>query len=422
MPTSSPLFTTLFAPLFTALKSCTQQRQCHVISDSDWLQIGALRALQDHPSGRAFLQHLDANDDLAIDAPTVGHFFESLKSQRRLDLCEETNAHITQAMTHELPDVFEPFETLANFDIYAGDGHSHASATHDARNPTDNSKLSVNHFYTLDLRTHALAHLTVADSIARKREHDMRALKRTSNATLRNGAKKGRKVIYVWDRAGIDFRQWYNWKQSSGIYFISRQKVNMTLETISPRAFDSDDTLNAGVQRDELVSSRSEVTLRRVVYHDVARGEEFNFLTNEMTLAPGMIAHLYKMRWDIEKVFDDLKNKMEETKAWASSLTAKSMQAQFLCIVHNLLKILEHHLEKEHAIRNEAEIKRRKKRFEKVQATLHKRGHVMPLLAQIIQRVTQCSVKLIRWIRCHLFSTTCYERALKQLQRLYATL
>ena len=208
MPTPSPLFTALFAPLFTALKSCIQQRHCPVISDSDWLQIGALRAIQDHSSGREFLQHLDANEDLAMNAPAIGHFFEFLKSQRRLELCAEVNPLITQAMTRELL---------------------------------------------------------------------------------------------------------------------------------------------------------------------------------------GMIAHLYKMRWDIEKVFDDLKNKMGEKKAWASSLTAKSMQAQFLCIVHNLLKLLEHYLEKEHAIRNEAEIKRRKKRFKKMQATLCEKGHEVPLLVQMIQRITQAA-------------------------------
>ena len=50
----------------------------------------------------------------------------------------------------------------------------------------------------------------------------MHVLKRLNNRTLRQGAAKGRKVLYVWDRAGIDFRQWRRWKQASGIYFLSR--------------------------------------------------------------------------------------------------------------------------------------------------------------------------------------------------------
>ena len=49
-------------------------------------------------------------------------------------------------------------------------------------------------------------HLTVADQIERNKEHEMRALKRQTADTLRQGAAKGRKVLYIWDRAGIDFR------------------------------------------------------------------------------------------------------------------------------------------------------------------------------------------------------------------------
>jgi hypothetical protein len=77
--------------------------------------------------------------------------------------------------------------------------------------------------------------MTVADTEGkRKTEHDMRALKRLTTKDLRQGAaKKGRKVIYVWDRAGINFQQWYKWKQSAGIYFISREKSNMRLTTIA---------------------------------------------------------------------------------------------------------------------------------------------------------------------------------------------
>jgi len=48
-----------------------------------------------------------------------------------------------------------------------------------------------------------------------------------------------------------------------------------------------------------------------------------------MTIPPGLIARIYKMRWDIEKVYDEMKNKLDEQKAWASTPTAKTMQAHF---------------------------------------------------------------------------------------------
>jgi hypothetical protein len=286
----------------------------------------------------------------------------------------------------------------------------------------DTRKMPVGHFFSLNLRTHALARLTSADNVARKREHDMRALKRLDATTLRHGAAKGRKVLYVWDRAGIDFRAWNNWKQSAGIYFISREKDNMKLEVMGIRAFDASLSMNAGVMLDELVGSSNGVQLRRVTYQDALQDVTYTFLTNEMTLDPGVIAHLYKMRWDIEKVFDELKNKLGEGKAWASSETAKSMQASFLCMTHNLLALLEKDLEDQHGIINIAEQKRRLSRLEHIKSQLKSKGAILPLLQQQVQRLTQRSVKLIRWIRCYLFSTTCYQRALNQLRAIYATL
>jgi hypothetical protein len=59
----------------------------------------------------------------------------------------------------------------------------------------------------------------------RKRERNTRALKRLDIETLRQSAPKGRKVVYVWDKAGIDFLQWFKWKHAGGIYFVSRDKI-----------------------------------------------------------------------------------------------------------------------------------------------------------------------------------------------------
>jgi hypothetical protein len=91
----------------------------------------------------------------------------------------------------------------------------------------------------------------------------------------------------------------------------------------------------------------------------------FSFLTSEYTLPPGVIAHLCRLRWEIEKTFDELKNKLGETKAWASSATAKAMQAHFLCLAHNLMILCEAELARVHGVRNEAEITRRAHRLAK---------------------------------------------------------
>jgi hypothetical protein len=346
LSTSAPdsLPARFFTPALDLLPGCSNQRHCPELSDFDWLRLGVHRCLQPQGSGRGFLQTLASRaPDLC---PDNSHFFESLKSQRRLDLCGELNARLCVHARQVLPDALAAFTSLAGFDIHAGDGHHHAHAVHD---PADSKgdKHAVGHLYTRNLRSGTLSHLTVNDQLMRKKEHDMRALKRQTIDALRQGAAKGRKVLYVWDRAGIDFSQWHKWKQGSGIYMLSRCKANMALIKCGDLPFDRADEINAGVQADELVGSATGgVLMRRVTFLDVLTGITYEYLTNllESSVAPGVIAHLYKMRWNIEKSFDEVKNKLGEKKAWATSATAKSMQAQFICLSVNLLQLIEHEL------------------------------------------------------------------------------
>jgi hypothetical protein len=67
---------------------------------------------------------------------------------------------------------------LSHYDLYAGDGHFHRAAAHDPRDAKSGTKSATGHCFTLNLRTQALSHLTVADQAERKQEHDLRALKR----------------------------------------------------------------------------------------------------------------------------------------------------------------------------------------------------------------------------------------------------
>jgi hypothetical protein len=377
------------------------------------------RALEERPTGRGFLQHLTA---AGLEAPTTTHFFETLKSGRRRALIAECSLGLARSLPALGADFWGGVPELEGFEIQAGDGHFHAAAAHDTAAADDGVKYAAGHFLALNLRTHALAHLTAADQVERKKEHDMHALKRLALEDLRQGTAKGRKVLYVWDRAGIDFRQWHQWKHSGGLYFVSREKENMQLEPIGENAWDQADPRNAGVLADELVATSQGVSVRRVRYHCVLRGEEFSFLTSECTLPPGVIAHLYRLRWEIEKTFDELKNKLGETKAWASSANAKTMQAHFLCLAHNLMILCEAELARVHGVRHEAELKRRAQRLEKEARRLAKKNLVLPRLVRTLQRLTVRSVKFIRWLRVQLFLQPHHEPAIAALRQLYAVL
>ena len=194
-----------FKPVFTFLDHSRCSRNCPALTDELWLEAGIRRCLGLFQSGRDFLQDLAERHDTEILLST---FFESLKSKRRLALIGDI---LTQSQTHmrrAMPDPLAAFKCLNDFDIYAGDGHFIAAASHDKAAPRKSSaknktagrvatftatKYATGHLYTLDLRSHCMTHLTVSDQVKRKKEHDMRALKRQDIQTLRQGAGKGAK-------------------------------------------------------------------------------------------------------------------------------------------------------------------------------------------------------------------------------------
>jgi Transposase DDE domain len=403
----------LFHPLHPLLGECAHQRACPELPDAAWLHLGLHRALQEVPSGRAYLQQHGFQFE---HCPPLGHYFEALKSPRRLRLATELNGRLCQRIATTLADPLAEYADFDDFDLYAGDGHWHAAAAHDVR--WDGAKAPVGHFYALDLRRHTLRHLAVGTG---QKEHDMHALKRLVAAALRQHAPTGRKVLYVWDKAGIDFPAWHRWKQGLGVYFVSLEKQNMALDVMGLPTWDRADPVNAGIQSVELVAGQAGVLVRRIRYVEPVSGEEFVFLTNELTIRPGLIAFLYKLRWNVEKVFDQLKNKFGETKAWASSLVAKAAQAQFICLLHNLLLLVEARLLSE-GIENQAELARKAKELARAQEQAAAAGRKLPSPVVALQRFTQRSVKLLRWLRASLLDKLTWDAATPRLQALYATL
>ena len=414
-----PLALRFFAPLADLADSCPSTRFCPQLSDDAWLRVGITRVVDDEPNGRAFIQSFAPIWD---DTPARSSLFDTLASVRRLHFCREANAALCANMGRSLPDPLAAWPALKGFAVFAGDGHFHAAAVHDARD-ADGTKYATGHVYALNLRTHAMHHLDVGDQKARKKEHDMRTLKRQSPAALRLGTPTGTKVILVWDKAGIDFEWWLACKNNHGIYFISRPKENMVFTKGPENPYDDADPVNTGIAADELVAPATHMRyVRRVTFINPANGESWQVLTNELTLPPGFIVKLYLMRWDIEKVYDEFKNKFFEKKAWASSATAKCMQAVFLCLAHNLMVLHERELRQEHGITNVAEDRRRAKRLAEEKKAVSAAGRILPPLREALQRCTQRTVKFVRWLRSWLFCDVSYSKILDALRKEYRNL
>jgi len=160
--------------------------------------------------------------------------------------------------------------------------------------------------------------------------------------------------------------------------------------------------------------------MRRITWINPDDGEDYVYLTNEMTLAPGLIVLIFRRRWDVEKVFDEFKNKLNETKSWASSVSAKCAQANALCLAHNLMVLFEHRSSKEQGITNQAEINRRARRLIARTAQAAEALREMPVIISRFQRLTVRSVKFVRLLRKFMFLNRPLDLLYDNLRLLYA--
>ena len=342
------------------------------------------RVLSQARSGRDFLQTFQMFWRRELQ---VGPYFETLASARRQGMVAECSGLLRRRVDACRPSPLSQFESLAFFDLYAGDGHYLEHATQDPM--IGETRWPTGPFFALNLKSQSLFPLMLADLAGRKKEHDVRALKRQSVAMLRQGAGKGRKVLWVWDRAGIDLPFWQA-RKASGIYFLSLRKAGLCLAVEQERAIDFAHPINQGVTGDRVVKDRRGLRVREITFCNPCDGQVYVYLTSEMTLEPGLLVLLYKTRWEIEKVFDKTKTKLQEQNSWATTPAAKQMQSHFVALVHNLLLLVQD-LHQQQGVENAAEIQRKHKRLKQQEAQLAKTHRTLPLIYKTLQRFTQAA-------------------------------
>ncbi|MCF7731287.1 MAG: transposase [Akkermansiaceae bacterium] len=395
-----------------------RQYACTGISDIHYCQLGVLRCLSSSTTGQEFLQY-HADQNVAHIEPS--HFFKALQSERRLGNITSLNDLLATPMTEHVADPYAQCRELDDWDVYAVDGHYHKAACFDPKHLASDGTLratATGHFFRMNMRTHHLSCLAMAEpKDGKKREHDMAAIKRSTVEALRNGAGVGRKVMLIWDKACIDYRHWFKLKHTYGIYFTTCEKSNSAAEICSVNMLDRSEPRNAGVVSDHMVGTSNGVQLRRIVYINPEDGVTYTYLTNDVTLPAYLIVLLYKHRWDIEKIFDELKNKMNERKSWGSSKETKKSHAIFECLTHNLLLLCEKHIEKTEGIRDEVEEKKQVGRIKAAPRIIVQA--VRNFINSALTRATQRTQRFIRWVRVRLYIDAPWSESMARLRELW---
>ena len=159
-------------------------------------------------------------------------------------------------------------------------------------------------------------------------------------------------AYYLLDRGYLDFGRLFVIHQAQA-FFITRAKSNTKFKRRYSHPVDRTNTNILCDQTGVLTvfySSRDyPATLRRVVVLDDA-GKRVTFLTNNFALAPGLIAQLYRQRWQVELFFKWIKQHLRIKAFLGTSENAVKTQIWIAVCTYVLIAIVKKRLKLSHSL------------------------------------------------------------------------
>lgn len=385
---------TLLEPALRLLTNLDNYRANLDFSDSEFLTLGVRRINTLHPSGRSFLQSVRQCDltDVSLKA-----YFGASSSSRRLSMLHELNTTLSRKIV-PIVDRFSAFPELAGRDVLAVDGHDIDHASHQPPATMANGRRevpdTVTGVFLRNLRTGAARVLAQTDG----HQHEWSAVKARPWSDF-HWHPKARGTIVVVDPVAVDFVFLRGAKFKGGISVVTRTKTNLVVRQARSLEWNKKDSRNFGVLSDERVRFGAPGEFRRIRYQDPETGEIYELLTTEFHLPPGIIAHLYRLRWDIEKFFDVCENLLGEKKAWGTGPVSAQVQNEFLVLAHNLFIILSQKLEAQEGIRDEKVEIKYEAALKVRKATARLKGKTVSPWVGLLRQITRWSSQFTRWIQ-----------------------
>ncbi len=331
----------LLDPVSRALARVRQATVGRTLTMPDFIALGVLRHLQGMSTLREQVQTL-----LHLDPATAARgplarstWSDALASPTREAVLRDLVPALVQEAQAVLPDRLAGIPGLGDRPVRAIDGTYQVESAHFRRctprqggadNPKGHALLS---FYNLRLG------LPEAVRVDTRSRHETRLLRDDDRAD--HALTRERRGLWVVDRAFIDAAFWDAKKRALQITMITRMKSNLCVDSTEGLPV-APDPANAGVLQDLRVTLSSSREEWRLITYRARRGKVLQFLTNEFSLLPGVIAFLYFRRWEEEKCFDTWKNDFAQAKAWGKGTVAIANQARLAIITHLLVTLLLH--------------------------------------------------------------------------------
>jgi hypothetical protein len=163
-------------------------------------------------------------------------------------------------------------------------------------------------------------------------------------------------TIYVFDKGYNDYKAFKHFTDNK-TGFVTRIKDNAVYEELEIKEVSED--IHSGVLQDEIIEIEvkegktiSKLKVRKVKFYDRENKREFEFITNLFELRADLIPALYKIRWQIELLFKQLKQNFPLRYFLGDNENAIKIQIYCVLIVNLLIAVIKKRLKRSWAFSN----------------------------------------------------------------------
>jgi len=163
-------------------------------------------------------------------------------------------------------------------------------------------------------------------------------------------------TIYVFDKGYNDYKAFKKFTaHQTG--FVTRIKDNAVYETIERKQIE--EHIHSGVLEDTIIevtvkekNTESKLKLRKIRFYDRELQREFEFLTNLFEMRPDLVSAIYKLRWQIELLFKQLKQNFPLKYFLGDNENAIKIQIYCALIANLLMTVIQKILKRKWAFSN----------------------------------------------------------------------
>jgi hypothetical protein len=168
--------------------------------------------------------------------------------------------------------------------------------------------------------------------------------------------KMNSNTIYVFDKGYNDYKAFKRFSENQ-TGFVTRIKDNAVYQTIQIN--DIDDNIHSGVLEDQIIEItvkenliESKLKLRKIRFYDRVLKREFEFITNLFEMRADLVSAIYKLRWQIELLFKQLKQNFPLKYFIGDNENAIKIQIYCALIANLLMTVIQKTLKKSWAFSN----------------------------------------------------------------------